>query len=168
MASSYSSEFELTSYSQQPSSVVPADLEVLQNEPIQQPNNDEGFSLPPTDGGKDAWLFLFACFMLEALIWGTFAHCSLFRLGHAHLHTGFPASYGVFQDYYTTHEPFAGSSNIAVVGTCAMVCAWRVGSALTSYTDRYTRVSCTWTLPSVRKTCSRIARKTHTKLVPTI
>lgn len=29
-----------------------------------------GFSLPPTDGGKDAWLFLLSCFMLEALIWG--------------------------------------------------------------------------------------------------
>jgi hypothetical protein len=31
---------------------------------------DVGFSLPPTDGGKDAWLFLLSCFMLEALIWG--------------------------------------------------------------------------------------------------
>jgi len=29
-----------------------------------------GSSLPPTDGGKDAWLFLLSCFMLEALIWG--------------------------------------------------------------------------------------------------
>jgi len=27
-------------------------------------------SLPRVDGGKDAWLFLAACFMLEALIWG--------------------------------------------------------------------------------------------------
>jgi hypothetical protein len=34
---------------------------------------------------------------------------------------GFPASYGIFQEYYTTND-FAGSSNIAVVGTCAMVC----------------------------------------------
>ncbi|KAG7424822.1 hypothetical protein Forpi1262_v014237 [Fusarium oxysporum f. sp. raphani] len=25
------------------------------------------FSLPPVDGGKDAWLFLFAAFLLEAL-----------------------------------------------------------------------------------------------------
>lgn len=63
---------------------------------------NEGFSLPPADGGKDAWLFLFACFMLEGMIWG------------------FPASYGVFQDYYTTHESFAGSPNIAVVGACAL------------------------------------------------
>ncbi|KAH7359520.1 major facilitator superfamily domain-containing protein [Pyrenochaeta sp. MPI-SDFR-AT-0127] len=101
MASNRSSEFELIS-SQQPSVTEPQGIEARGNEPIHQSNEDEGFSLPPTDGGKDAWLFLFACFMLEALIWG------------------FPASYGVFQDYYTINEPFAGSSNIAVVGTCAM------------------------------------------------
>lgn len=26
--------------------------------------------LPPVDGGKDAWLFLAACFLIEALVWG--------------------------------------------------------------------------------------------------
>lgn len=26
--------------------------------------------LPPVDGGKDAWLFLAACFAVEALVWG--------------------------------------------------------------------------------------------------
>lgn len=36
-------------------------------------------ALPRADGGKGAWLFLTACFMLEALIWG------------------FPFSFGVFQ-----------------------------------------------------------------------
>ncbi|KAK7421467.1 hypothetical protein QQX98_002166 [Neonectria punicea] len=60
-------------------------------------------SLPRVDGGKDAWLFLAACFMIEALTWG------------------FPFAFGVFQDYYSTHEPFAGSSQIPVIGTCAMV-----------------------------------------------
>ncbi|OAG01478.1 MFS general substrate transporter [Paraphaeosphaeria sporulosa] len=40
--------------------------------------------------------------MLEGIIWG------------------FGSSYGIFQEYYSTHEPFAGSSNIAVVGACAM------------------------------------------------
>ena len=29
------------------------------------------FSLPPVDGGKDAWLFLFSAFGLEVLVWGT-------------------------------------------------------------------------------------------------
>lgn len=28
------------------------------------------FSLPQADGGKDAWLFLMAGFMIEALVWG--------------------------------------------------------------------------------------------------
>ncbi|KAM3540998.1 hypothetical protein ARSEF1564_006093 [Beauveria bassiana] len=60
------------------------------------------FSLPPTDTGKDAWLFLLASFMMEAFVWG------------------FPFSFGVFQSYYSTHEPFAGSSQIAVIGTCAL------------------------------------------------
>ncbi|KAJ5094827.1 hypothetical protein N7456_010688 [Penicillium angulare] len=59
-------------------------------------------NLPPVDTGKRAWLFLAACFMIEGLIWG------------------FTFSYGVFQDYYTTHEPFKSSGDIAVVGTCAM------------------------------------------------
>lgn len=27
-------------------------------------------SLPRVDGGKQAWLFLSACFMIEALVWG--------------------------------------------------------------------------------------------------
>lgn len=30
------------------------------------------FSLPPADGGKAAWLFLAAGFVVEALVWGEF------------------------------------------------------------------------------------------------
>ncbi|KAI1084998.1 MFS general substrate transporter [Whalleya microplaca] len=69
------------------------------------PHPEEGrieFSLPPVDGGKDAWLFLAACFAVEALVWG------------------FPFAFGVFQDYYSTHEPFRGASNVTVIGTSAM------------------------------------------------
>ncbi|KAG6988916.1 hypothetical protein G7Y79_00068g096150 [Physcia stellaris] len=58
--------------------------------------------LPPQDGGKDAWLFLCACFSVEALVWG------------------FPFSFGVFQQYYSTHEPFqSDGSGIAIIGTLA-------------------------------------------------
>jgi hypothetical protein len=65
MASNYNSEHvELTPRAPQPPSTS-SDME-YHNEA----RTDEGFSLPPTDGGKDAWLCLFACFMLEALIWG--------------------------------------------------------------------------------------------------
>ncbi|KAF4338333.1 MFS monocarboxylate transporter [Fusarium beomiforme] len=66
------------------------------------PEGHPEFSLPPVDGGKDAWLFLFASFFLEALVWG------------------FPFSFGIFQDYYRSHEPFAGSPGIATIGTCAL------------------------------------------------
>ncbi|RSL68708.1 hypothetical protein CEP54_002751 [Fusarium duplospermum] len=59
-------------------------------------------SLPPVDRGKEAWLFLAASFMVEALTWG------------------FPFAFGIFQDYYSTNAPFKGSSSIAVIGTCAM------------------------------------------------
>ncbi|KAF2802759.1 MFS general substrate transporter [Mytilinidion resinicola] len=76
--------------------------DAIEQDSESQSSHGQEFSLPPVDGGKDAWLFLAACFVVEALVWG------------------FPFSYGVFQDYYSTHEPFQGSSNIAVIGTCAM------------------------------------------------
>lgn len=66
MTSTSSTEVELACYAQRSEiSVVPEPwrLEAVEN-------GNLGFSLPPTDGGKDAWLFLFACFMLEGLIWG--------------------------------------------------------------------------------------------------
>ncbi|OHE95657.1 major facilitator superfamily transporter [Colletotrichum orchidophilum] len=64
--------------------------------------SQEFSSLPPVDGGKQAWLFLAACFAVEMLVWG------------------FPFAFGVFQNYYSTNPPFAGQPNIAVIGTCAM------------------------------------------------
>ncbi|OOF99568.1 hypothetical protein ASPCADRAFT_160540 [Aspergillus carbonarius ITEM 5010] len=57
---------------------------------------------PPLDHGKDAWFFLAACFVMEALVWG------------------FAFTYGVFQDYYSTLPIFQNSNNIAIIGTCAM------------------------------------------------
>ncbi|KAF2787109.1 MFS general substrate transporter [Melanomma pulvis-pyrius CBS 109.77] len=99
---SHSTELELTSHTPHSST---AEIQSHHNgsiNSIEANETNEGFSLPPADGGKDAWLFLMSCFMLEALIWG------------------FPSTYGVFQEYYSTHEPFAGSNNIPVVGTCAM------------------------------------------------
>ncbi|PTB80155.1 MFS general substrate transporter [Trichoderma longibrachiatum ATCC 18648] len=62
----------------------------------------DGVSLPPVDTGKDAMLFLTACFVIECLVWG------------------FPFAFGIFQNYYSTHEPFKGSSSIAAIGTTAM------------------------------------------------
>ncbi|KAJ5972571.1 uncharacterized protein N7479_002489 [Penicillium vulpinum] len=58
--------------------------------------------LSPMDGGVNAWLFLAACFVMEALVWG------------------FAFTYGVFQAYYSDIPQFKDSGNIAVIGTCAM------------------------------------------------
>ena len=33
-------------------------------------SNPNDSSLPAVDGGRDAWLFLAACFVVEALVWG--------------------------------------------------------------------------------------------------
>lgn len=62
---------------------------------------DDGPKLAPVDGGFQAWMFLAACVMIEALIWG------------------FAFSFGVFQKYYHDHEAFQDSSMVAVIGTCA-------------------------------------------------
>ncbi|EAS28118.2 MFS monocarboxylate transporter [Coccidioides immitis RS] len=47
--------------------------------------------------------FLIRCFIVEAIIWGL------------------PFAYGLFQDFYTTHEPFKSDpSGIAAIGTTAL------------------------------------------------
>jgi hypothetical protein len=51
-------------------SVESSGIERHESELIEPNEASTSSSLPPTDRGKDAWLFLVACFMLEALIWG--------------------------------------------------------------------------------------------------
>jgi hypothetical protein len=56
--------------------------------------------LPPVDTGRAAWLFLTGCFMIEMVLWG------------------FPFSFGVLQEYYSTHPPMSRNpSSISAVGT---------------------------------------------------
>ncbi|KAL2839835.1 major facilitator superfamily domain-containing protein [Aspergillus pseudoustus] len=89
------------------------------------PNDTE--SVPPIDHGKDAWFFLAACFFMEALVWG------------------FAFTYGVFQAYYTEAEEFKDSSNIAVIGTCAMGIMYLdipLVFAAYRYWPRYQRIGC--------------------------
>lgn len=81
------------------------------------------FSLPPVDTGKDAWLFLAACWVVEAVTFGTY-YPFLRSLKHHNLtgnKIGFGMSFGVFQNYYSQNAPFAGSGNIAAIGTTTMV-----------------------------------------------
>lgn len=85
--------------------VPPVDNGNLENaNPVRPASTESSGSakIPRADGGRDAWLFLAACFVFEALVWG------------------FPFSFGVFQSYYSTHAPFSNDHRgIAAIGTCS-------------------------------------------------
>lgn len=84
--------------------------------------NEHGVSLPPVDTGRDAMLFLAACTIIECLVWGQFKIWPYpLNTMLANKKPGFPFAFGIFQNYYSTHAPFMGSSNIAAIGTTAMV-----------------------------------------------
>ena len=68
--SNSNTEIELHPQAQSASASTLTDIELLPQGAETPTRSEEGHSLPPTDGGKDAWLFLFSCFMLEAMIWG--------------------------------------------------------------------------------------------------
>ncbi|RFU29651.1 hypothetical protein B7463_g6695, partial [Scytalidium lignicola] len=68
-----------------------------------RPQTQHEFSLPPADGGKDAWLVLAGCTVIEGVVWSL------------------PYSFGVFQDYYSKSEELKGDrSNIALIGTLGL------------------------------------------------
>jgi hypothetical protein len=71
------------------------------------------FSLLPAYRGKDAWLMLAACFVMEMLVWAVWA---------------LPFSFGVFQDYYSKGDIIKGNqSSITLIGTIALgilYCIW--------------------------------------------
>ena len=110
-------------------------LATLREERVYETNNNNGtsdglrrrfrtrgdslreYTVPDADRGKDAWLFLAGCFMVEALIWGK-RRCTKSPRAKLINETGFPISFGVFQEYYTAHEPFSSNpSGIAIIGT---------------------------------------------------
>ena len=81
---------------------IEIELSNLHSVPLNDNSRREGSALPRADGGKDAWLALALCFVLEALVWG------------------FPIAFGVFQTYYHTHEPFnRDPSGVAAISTAA-------------------------------------------------
>ncbi|KAF1350464.1 MFS general substrate transporter, partial [Lizonia empirigonia] len=55
----------------------------------------------PIDGGRQAWRLLLAAFVFESLLWG------------------FPLSFGVFQEYYSSLDTFKNSPYMSIVGTTA-------------------------------------------------
>lgn len=60
-------------------------------------------SLPQVDGGKDAWLFLTASFLIEVMTWG------------------FAFSFGIFEEYFASHDVLQGPSSIPIVATTQTV-----------------------------------------------
>ncbi|KAH8100922.1 hypothetical protein BXZ70DRAFT_907080 [Cristinia sonorae] len=77
--------------------------------------------LPPVDSGHQAWLFCFASFVLETLVWG------------------FGFSYGIFQGYYTSNPPFNTASRIAIgaIGPTALAIEYGEGIILSFLYGRY-------------------------------
>ncbi|EFQ36276.1 major facilitator superfamily transporter [Colletotrichum graminicola] len=84
-----------------------------------EPGDSSATSLRPTDKGLAPWLFVFASFVAEAILWG------------------FPLSYGVFQDYYSNHPVLKHDSNIAVIGTVATGVYYLGGPLATPIVARY-------------------------------
>ncbi|KAH0004063.1 MFS general substrate transporter, partial [Aureobasidium melanogenum] len=57
--------------------------------------------LPPIDGGLQAWAILLSAFTFEAILWG------------------FPLSFGIFQEYYSTLPQFENNKYITYIGSIA-------------------------------------------------
>lgn len=64
-------------------------------------SSNQASELSPTDGGAAAWRLLIVAFVFEALLWG------------------FPLSFGVFQDYYSSLPDFKDNHYTSVIGTTA-------------------------------------------------
>ncbi|EXF75675.1 hypothetical protein CFIO01_04608 [Colletotrichum fioriniae PJ7] len=64
-------------------------------------NEIEQAQLPPADTGKEAWLVLLGCSLIQIPVWG------------------YSLAFGVFQEYYGSHpDKLEGdTSNVAVIGT---------------------------------------------------
>lgn len=66
------------------------------------------FSLPPVDGGFNAWIVLISGFIIEGMVWG------------------YPFSYSVYQQHYMKQPEFANASvtELAIVGTLSTAVAY--------------------------------------------
>jgi len=66
------------------------------------------FSLPPVDGGLNAWMVLIGGFVIEGFVWG------------------YPFSYSIYQQYYMKQPEFANATitELAIVGTLSTAVAY--------------------------------------------
>lgn len=75
---SYSSEIALTRLESSGAAHVEDVQQVDEIGATAATQRPQQFSLPPVDGGRDAWLCLAGCFFIEALVWGGFSGFLLF------------------------------------------------------------------------------------------
>lgn len=115
-----------------------------------------GQQLPPVDGGFAAWRLLFAAFMFEACLWGTFIGNTSKCKAAANVVIGFPLSYGVFQQYYSTVPEFAGNKYVGVVGTIASGLGYLGAPIVMPFIQRNER----WVRPMVWVGCKSKAGQT--------
>ncbi|KAI5198608.1 MFS general substrate transporter [Aureobasidium subglaciale] len=78
-------------------------------------------NLAPIDGGLEAWRVLLAAFMFEAILWG------------------FPLSFGIFQEYYSTLPQFEGSPFITYIGSIATGFCYLGAPLMAPLVKRYAR-----------------------------
>ncbi|KAI0773965.1 MFS general substrate transporter [Fomes fomentarius] len=119
-------QFELSSLQPESGQQTPAGtpLSAQSSQAALQAALDDGLTvqeLAPVDHGIRAWTFCFCSFMLEMMIWG------------------FCFSYGIFQDYYTTHPPFNKSSSISIaaIGTIAIALQYTEALFISCMFGRY-------------------------------
>ena len=91
------------------------------NPPEAENNAQHDHDLPKVDGGLGAWLVLASVFVQGALIWGM-KNWQSYVGSPTNLFLGFVYGFGVFQEYYSRQEQFAGhTSGLASIGTTASV-----------------------------------------------
>ncbi|KAG7040066.1 MFS general substrate transporter [Colletotrichum scovillei] len=88
----------------EPSAINLPNRTLTVNHAIEQQETDneiEQAQLPPSDRGKEAWLVLLGCSLIQIPVWG------------------YSLAFGVFQEYYGSHpDKLEGdTSNVAVIGT---------------------------------------------------
>ncbi|KAJ5105588.1 hypothetical protein NUU61_002935 [Penicillium alfredii] len=83
-------------------------------------------ALPPTDRGKVAWLMLASCCLIQLPVWVVF---------------------GVFQEYYSTHDVLRGSKgDLATVGTTCTGILYLLSPVTFTLLTRYPRLQ-SWCAP---------------------
>ncbi|KAF8306443.1 MFS general substrate transporter [Clavulina sp. PMI_390] len=98
------------------------ELREIRHDASETTNEQVAVALHPVDRGFHAWLFVVAASGLELIVWG------------------FPQCYGIFQDWYLTHE-FKNASEAAVnaVGTITLSLQYAEGILVVLLARRYAR-----------------------------